>query len=33
VEARPVDASIAEAQLPDEWSKHIQINAAYYSNA
>jgi ferredoxin len=33
VEACPVDACFAEDQLPDEWSKYIQINAEYYSKA
>jgi NAD-dependent dihydropyrimidine dehydrogenase PreA subunit len=32
VEACPVDACFAEDQLPDEWSKYIEINAAYYKN-
>jgi NAD-dependent dihydropyrimidine dehydrogenase PreA subunit len=31
VEACPVDACFAEDQLPDEWSKFIQINAEYFS--
>jgi NAD-dependent dihydropyrimidine dehydrogenase PreA subunit len=30
VEACPVDACFAEDQLPEEWSKYIQINADYY---
>ena len=33
VEACPVDACFAEDQLPDEWSKYIQINAEYYSKS
>ena len=31
VEACPVDACFAEDQLPDEWTKYIQVNAEYYS--
>jgi ferredoxin len=31
VEACPVDACFAEDQLPEEWSKYIEINAQYYS--
>ena len=31
VEACPVDACFAEDQLPEEWSKYIEINAKYYS--
>jgi ferredoxin len=30
VEACPVDACFAEDQLPEEWTKYIQINADYY---
>jgi NAD-dependent dihydropyrimidine dehydrogenase PreA subunit len=32
VEACPVDACFAEDQLPEEWNKYIEINAAYYSS-
>ena len=30
VEACPVDACFAEDQLPEEWTKYVQINAEYY---
>ena len=30
VEACPVDACFAEDQLPEEWAKFTQINAAYF---
>ena len=30
VEACPVDACFAEDQLPDEWSKYVEINAGYF---
>jgi ferredoxin len=30
VEACPVDACFAEDQLPDEWTKYIEINSGYY---
>jgi ferredoxin len=30
VEACPVDACFAEDQLPDEWQRFTEINAAYY---
>ena len=30
VEACPVDAIFAEDQLPDEWRRFIDLNAAYY---
>jgi ferredoxin len=30
VEACPVDACFAEDQLPEEWSKYVEINAGYY---
>src|SRR5919109_3374550 len=33
VEACPVDACFAEDQLPDEWTKYIQINSEYYAKA
>jgi ferredoxin len=32
VEACPVDACFAEDQLPDEWSKYIELNANYYKS-
>ena len=32
VEACPVDACFAEDQVPDEWSKYVQINADYFKN-
>jgi hypothetical protein len=28
-----VDACFAEDQLPDEWQKYAEINAAYYKQA
>jgi NAD-dependent dihydropyrimidine dehydrogenase PreA subunit len=31
VEACPVDACFAEDQLPDEWTKYIEVNSGYYS--
>ena len=31
VEACPVDACFAEDQLPEEWQKYTQLNAAYYA--
>jgi ferredoxin len=31
VEACPVDACFAEDQLPDEWSKYVEINAKYFA--
>jgi ferredoxin len=31
VEACPVDACFAEDQLPDEWSKFVDINAKYFA--
>jgi hypothetical protein len=30
VKVCPVDACLAEDQLPEEWQKYIQINADYY---
>jgi ferredoxin len=30
VEACPVDACFAEDQLPDEWQKFTELNAAYF---
>lgn len=30
VEACPVDAITSEDQVPDQWRKYIEINAAYY---
>jgi ferredoxin len=30
VEACPVDAITAEDQVPPEWRRYIEINAAYY---
>src|SRR5919199_1047487 len=30
VEACPVDACFAEDQLPEEWQKYAELNAAYY---
>src|SRR4051794_26604900 len=33
VEACPVDACFAEDQLPDEWQKYTEINAAYYKKS
>jgi len=33
VEACPVDACFAEDQLPAEWAKYAEINAAYYKKA
>jgi ferredoxin len=30
VEACPVDACFAEDQVPDEWSRFVQINADYF---
>lgn len=30
VEACPVDAITPEDQVPEEWRKYIEINAAYY---
>ena len=30
VEACPVDACFAEDQLPGEWEKYIEVNAAYF---
>jgi NAD-dependent dihydropyrimidine dehydrogenase PreA subunit len=32
VEACPVDACFAEDQVPDEWSKYVQINADYFKS-
>ena len=32
VEACPVDAITSEDQVPEEWQRFIQINAAYYRN-
>jgi ferredoxin len=32
VEACPVDACLAEDQLPEEWRKYTQLNADYYAN-
>ena len=32
VEACPVDACFAEDQLPDEWSKFTDVNAAYFKD-
>ena len=32
VEACPVDAITPEDQVPPEWQKYIEINAAYYRN-
>jgi ferredoxin len=32
VEACPVDAIFAEDQVPSEWERYIEINAAYYRN-
>ena len=31
VEACPVDACFAEDQLPDEWTRYVQVNSEYYS--
>jgi NAD-dependent dihydropyrimidine dehydrogenase PreA subunit len=31
VEACPVDAITSEDQVPDEWQRYIEINAAYYT--
>ena len=31
VEACPVDACYAEDQVPAQWGKYIQMNAAYFS--
>jgi hypothetical protein len=28
-----VDACFAEDQLPNEWERYIEINAAYFKNA
>jgi ferredoxin len=33
VEACPVDAITAEDQVPPEWQKYIELNAAYYRKA
>ena len=33
VEACPVDAITSEEQVPPEWQKYIEINAAYYRQA
>jgi ferredoxin len=33
VEACPVDACFAEDQLPNEWERYIEVNAAYFKNA
>jgi NAD-dependent dihydropyrimidine dehydrogenase PreA subunit len=33
VEACPVDACFAEDQLPDEWARFTEINAAYFKKA
>ena len=33
VEACPVDACFAEDQVPDEWSKFVQINADYFKKS
>jgi NAD-dependent dihydropyrimidine dehydrogenase PreA subunit len=30
VEACPVDACFAEDQLPNEWERYIEVNAAYF---
>jgi ferredoxin len=32
VEACPVDACFAEDQLPAEWAKYTEMNAAYYKS-
>ena len=32
VEACPVDACFAEDQLPNEWERYIEVNAAYFKN-
>ena len=32
VEACPVDAIFAEDQVPEEWQRYIELNAAYYRN-
>jgi NAD-dependent dihydropyrimidine dehydrogenase PreA subunit len=32
VEACPVDAIFAEDQVPTEWERYIEINAAHYRN-
>jgi NAD-dependent dihydropyrimidine dehydrogenase PreA subunit len=32
VEACPVDAITSEDQVPEEWRRFIEINAAYYRN-
>ena len=32
VDACPVDACFAEDQLPDEWSKFTDVNAAYFKD-
>jgi NAD-dependent dihydropyrimidine dehydrogenase PreA subunit len=32
VEACPVDACFAEDQLPPEWAKYAETNAAYYKS-
>ena len=32
VEACPVDACFAEDQLPDEWKRFAEINAAYFQD-
>ena len=31
VEACPVDACFAEDQLPEEWTRFVQINADYFA--
>jgi len=33
VEACPVDACVAEDQLPDEWKRFAELNAAYFEQA
>src|SRR3954471_7568511 len=32
VEACPVDACFAEDQVPEEWSKYVQLNAEYFAS-
>jgi hypothetical protein len=29
---RDLDAIFAEAQVPEEWQRYIELNAAYYRN-
>jgi NAD-dependent dihydropyrimidine dehydrogenase PreA subunit len=31
VKACPVDACYAEDQVPDQWRRYVQMNAAYFS--